>query len=145
MEVHDIRLSVSGTPAAAASARRRIVAAMRDWGLPADSDVLHVAELMAGELLSNVVQHAGLGAATVTARCDGNAITVEVSDSSRDLPRPRSPSQEDEHGRGLSIVAALADRYGTEPTASGKQCWAEVRLPAASSPLLALPVPLTRR
>ncbi|MFK0288895.1 ATP-binding protein [Streptomyces sp. NPDC090442] len=145
MEMHDVRFSVSGTPAAAASARRRLVAAMRDWGLPADSDVLHVAELMAGELLSNAVRHAGPGAATVTARCDGNAIRVEVSDSSRDLPRPRSPSQDDEHGRGLSIVAALADRYGTEPTASGKRCWADVRLQEASSPPFALPVPLPRR
>ncbi|UZJ33754.1 ATP-binding protein [Streptomyces endophytica] len=145
MEVHDIRLSVFGTPAAAASARRRLVAAIRDWGLPAGSEPLHAAELMAGELLSNAVQHAGPGAVTVTARCDGNAIRVEVSDSTRDLPRPRSPSQDDEHGRGLSIVAALADRYGTEPTASGKRCWAEVHLQAVSSPEVALPVPLPRR
>ncbi|MGD3108939.1 ATP-binding protein [Streptomyces sp. YGL11-2] len=145
MEVHDIRLPVSGTPAAAASARRQLVAAMRGWGLPADSDALHAAELMAGELLSNAVQHAGPRAITVAARCDGNAIRVEVSDSSRDLPLPRSPTEDDEHGRGLFIVAALADRYAVEPTASGKRCWAEVRLQTASSAHVALQVPIPRR
>lgn len=145
MEVHDIRLSVSGTPAAAASARRQFVTEMRDWGLPVDSDALHTAELIVGELLSNAVQYAGRGAIALSASCDGNAVRVAVSDSSRSLPRPRSPGESDEHGRGLFLVAALADRHGVEPTAAGKRCWAEVRLPAAASPRVPLQVPVPRR
>jgi hypothetical protein len=29
-------------------------------------------------------------------------------------------------GRGLAIVAELADRWGTEPTATGKRTWFQV-------------------
>ncbi|MFJ6788369.1 ATP-binding protein [Streptomyces angustmyceticus] len=145
MEVHDIRLSVSDTPAAAASARRQFATEMRDWRLPAHSDALHTAELIAGELLSNAVQYAGRGAITLFGGCDGNAVRVEVSDSSRSLPRPRSPGENDEHGRGLFLIAALADRYGVELTATGKRCWAEVRLHAAASPHIPLQVRFSRR
>ncbi|MFE0192485.1 ATP-binding protein [Streptomyces sp. NPDC058989] len=145
MDPQHLSFSVPGTTRAVAAARRQLVAELHDWGLPADSEALHTAELMAGELLSNAVQHAGPGAITLAARCDGNAIRVEVSDSNRELPRPRSPSEGDEHGRGLLIVAALADRYAVEPTESGKRCWAEVHLRATPSSHVALQVPLPRR
>ncbi|PBC84289.1 MULTISPECIES: ATP-binding protein [unclassified Streptomyces] len=145
MEPQHLSFSVPGTTHAAAAARRRLAAEMHDWGLPADSDALHTAELVAGELLSNAVQHAGPSAITVVARCDGNAIRIEVSDSSPDLPRPRSPNEVDEHGRGLLIVAALADRYAVEPTESGKRCWAEIHLRAVPSPHIAPQVHLPRR
>ncbi|QHC26258.1 ATP-binding protein [Streptomyces sp. GS7] len=145
MEPQHLSFSVPGTTRAVAAARRQLAAEMHDWGLPADSEALHTAELMAGELLSNAVQHTGPGAITLAARCDGNAIRVEVSDSSRELPRPRSPSEGEERGRGLLIVTALADRYAVEPTESGKRCWAEVHLRAAPSPHVALQVPLPRR
>ncbi|WP_189327549.1 ATP-binding protein, partial [Streptomyces flaveus] len=37
------------------------------------------------------------------------------------------PQPDDESGRGLLLIAALADRWGTEPYApSGKTVWAEV-------------------
>ncbi|MFG2207307.1 ATP-binding protein [Streptomyces sp. NPDC048638] len=145
MEVHDIRLSVSGTPAVAASARRQFAAEIRDWGLPVDSDALHTAELIAGELLSNAVQYAGQGAIALSASCDGNAVRVEVSDNSHGQPRPRGSGENDEHGRGLFLIAALADRHGIEPTAAGKRCWAEVHLPAAASPHAPFQAPVPRR
>ncbi|MFG3117894.1 ATP-binding protein [Streptomyces sp. NPDC048197] len=145
MESQHLSFAVPGTAPAVATARHQLVAEMRGWGLPADSDALNDVELMAGELLSNAVQHAGSGVITLIARCDGNALRVEVSDSSRELPRPRSPSKDDEHGRGLCIVAALADRYDVEPTASGKRCWAEVRLPATPSSQATARIPLPRR
>ncbi|SHN14678.1 ATP-binding protein [Streptomyces yunnanensis] len=145
MEPQHLSFSVPGTTRAVAAARRQLVAKMHDWGLSADSEALHAIELMAGELLSNAVRHTGPGAITVAVRCDGNAVRVEVSDSSRDLPRPRSPREGDEHGRGLLIVAALADRYAVEPTQSGKRCWAEVHLRVAPSSQVSLQVPLPRR
>ncbi|AZS69814.1 ATP-binding protein [Streptomyces lydicus] len=145
MEPQHLSFSVPGTALAAATARRQLVAAIRNWGFPADSDALAAVELMAGELLSNAVQHAGPGAITLTTRCDSNVLRLEVSDSSRALPRPRLPSKDDEHGRGLFIVSALADRYDVEPTESGKRFWAEASLQAAPGPQAAAHIPLPRR
>jgi hypothetical protein len=33
------------------------------------------------------------------------------------------PTPEDEHGRGLQLVALIADRWGTRPTPDGKSVW----------------------
>ncbi len=38
-------------------------------------------------------------------------------------PRKLRPTSEDEHGRGLQIVAALAKRWGTRATEDGKSVW----------------------
>ena len=38
-------------------------------------------------------------------------------------PRKLRPSEQDEHGRGLQIVAALAERLGTRGTEDGKSVW----------------------
>ena len=39
------------------------------------------------------------------------------------LPRKLRPSPDDERGRGLQLVAMLADRWGTRPTPAGKAVW----------------------
>ena len=40
-----------------------------------------------------------------------------------EMPRRLRPTPEDEHGRGLQLVALIADRWGTRPTAEGKAVW----------------------
>ncbi|WP_073756773.1 ATP-binding protein [Streptomyces sp. CB03234] len=126
MEAHQLSLSVSGTPLAAAEARRQIAGEIRSWDTDIDSDALHSAELVTGELIANAVQHAGHGPVSVTAQLNGTALRIEVCDSSGELPSPGLPGMHDECGRGLFIVAALADRFGVEPTPSGKCSWAEI-------------------
>ncbi|MDT3724366.1 ATP-binding protein [Streptomyces sp. DSM 41972] len=58
-----------------------------------------------------------------------SSLRIEVCDDCPELPRPGLPDPCSESGRGLFLVAALADRYGVEPTAVGKCCWAEIALP----------------
>ncbi|MDX6330903.1 MAG: hypothetical protein QOI83_3286, partial [Streptomycetaceae bacterium] len=57
------------------------------------------------------------------------ALICEVSDCSSTSPRLRRARTTDEGGRGLFLVAQLADRWGTRYTANGKAIWTEQQLP----------------
>ncbi|MEV5277486.1 ATP-binding protein [Streptomyces sp. NPDC051994] len=126
MESQHLSFSVPGTAVAVAHARHRVVAGICGWGLPVGSSVVETVALVTSELLTNAVQHAGHGPVSVAARLKGDAVRVEVCDSSRALPKPSLSDEDDEHGRGLFIVAALAVRHDVETTESGKRCWAEI-------------------
>lgn len=54
-------------------------------------------------------------------------LRVEVSDPRGErLPGPRAPEADDCYGRGLIVVARLADRWGVEPRTVGKTVFAEL-------------------
>ena len=42
------------------------------------------------------------------------------------LPVPAEPGATDVHGRGLQIIAALADEWGCQPAPLGKTVWARL-------------------
>lgn len=115
-------LPLPRTSAAPALARRHVNGACADWpDEPAD-----VARLLTSELVTNAVVH-GTGAVTLVVRCDGAALRVEVEDGDPTCPTPRTdPDTAGENGRGLALVAALADRWGAEPHAGGKRVWFEL-------------------
>ena len=51
---------------------------------------------------------------------------IEVSDSGTgEWHAPQDADLDAEYGRGLAIVAALADKLGHDITASGQTVWAE--------------------
>lgn len=56
-------------------------------------------------------------------RHDGAVLRVEVQDSGGG--EPRIPEQADEGGRGLLLVAALADKWGVDERDPGKVVWCE--------------------
>jgi GAF domain-containing protein len=60
----------------------------------------------------------------------GTSLVCEVYDGSQAIPRVRHPLLDDEFGRGLQLVAMMADRWGTRYTEQGKCIWA--RLDSAS-------------
>ncbi|MEV0375271.1 ATP-binding protein [Streptomyces sp. NPDC050636] len=151
MTARQLKFSVPGTTLGAARARRRVVAQLRGWGMRAGSDLLDTVELVAGELIANAVRHAREGAIAVGLRLDDRSVRVEVFDSSRQPPRLCLPGTGDENGRGLLLVAALAERHDVEATPSGKRCWAEIAIAAPAvtdvktpSARLAAHVPLPR-
>ncbi|MGY1500602.1 ATP-binding protein [Streptomyces sp. QTS52] len=92
------------------------------------------AELLLSELFANSLRHAssppgreiGLRFATYDGR-----LRVEVSDANNGRPAPRQANLEDEGGRGLTLVQALADRWSFCPQQHGigKAAWAELLLP----------------
>jgi len=56
-------------------------------------------------------------------------LICEVSDGSSTSPHLRRAATTDEGGRGLFLVAQLAERWGTRYTPTGKIIWAEQPLP----------------
>ncbi|MFJ2019614.1 ATP-binding protein [Streptomyces nodosus] len=135
MAAHQLTLSVPGTPAAANAARHKVMTAIRGWDVAFDAKALDTAELVVSELITNAVQHAANGPATVSVALDGSVLSVEVCDANRALPRPGLPGAGEESGRGLFLVAAMADRYGAEPTPTGKRSWAEITVIDAAADL----------
>ncbi|MGW0825408.1 ATP-binding protein [Streptomyces sp. NPDC002845] len=103
-----------------------VAAHLRLWQLSA---LVDDAVLATGELFANAVRHASTDPAdtvAVTLEFCGRELRVTLADSSPVLPLPRVPDAGTESGRGLSIVAALADDWGTappEPGDTGKRVW----------------------
>ncbi|WKX72169.1 ATP-binding protein [Streptomyces sp. XD-27] len=134
MEVHQICFPVAGTRAAAASARQQLAAGIRAWGALLDPELLDSAELVAAELITNAVRHTNDGPIVATARLNSDGLLIEVTDASPNVPRVGLPDTEKEGGRGLFLIAALADRHGFDPTPSGKRCWAQFKVSAPLPP-----------
>lgn len=114
-------------PARARSVREgRLMLAkiLASWGCAERADD---ACLLLSEILTNSVRHAA-GPIGLHVRRTGGALTVEVSDPSPLLPRPRQAAEEDESGRGLLLVRALADDWGVRPADEGKTTWFSLRL-----------------
>jgi two-component sensor histidine kinase len=84
------------------------------------------AALLISELVTNVVRHvAGEAAMTVEVHLTRAALHVAVV---RRLHRARGHPTPHGGGRhGLWLVAAVADRWGSEEHARGKRVWFELR------------------
>ncbi|GAA2138601.1 hypothetical protein GCM10009844_06720 [Nocardioides koreensis] len=91
-------------------------------GIGAAEGVIEDAILVTSELLTNATLHA-VPPIELRVIGDETEIRIEVHDHASYEPRKQRPDAEDEHGRGLQIVAALADRWGTRPTNAGKTVW----------------------
>jgi serine/threonine-protein kinase RsbW len=114
-----------GLPAIVPSARRFV------RGILADSPRAADMELITAELASNAIRHTPSGQDggefTLTVRTEPGWARVEVSDAGTgEWSTPRDGSDDDEYGRGLAIVAALADKLGHDIRADGQAVWAEV-------------------
>jgi anti-sigma regulatory factor (Ser/Thr protein kinase) len=80
------------------------------------------AALATSELVTNALRY-GRPPVVLRLRLEGADVMIEVRDDATYQPRKLRPGEEDEHGRGLQIVAALATRWGTRPTENGKAVW----------------------
>ncbi|MFI6639129.1 PAS domain S-box protein [Streptomyces sp. NPDC050504] len=88
-------------------------------------DCAHLADdarLLVSEVLTNALQHAQ-GPLGLHLRRTTTELTVEISDRSPHLPQPRLAAPDDESGRGLLLVDALAHSWGVRPTDDGKTTW----------------------
>lgn len=110
---------------AAQQARRDIALVLESWGL---SHLIEVAEQVVTELVANAVEHTDAATVAVSATRTGEeAVRIIVTDTSRTRPTPATPSSDDENGRGLLLVEALAHAWGSELVHGGKRVWAELR------------------
>ncbi|MFJ2609228.1 SpoIIE family protein phosphatase [Streptomyces sp. NPDC087425] len=111
-------------PAAVAGARKKAGEQLARWGLP---DAVFATELIVSELVTNAVRY---GTDPIELRLIRDATLIcEVSDGSSTAPHLRRARVFDEGGRGLMLVAQIAERWGTRQTPTGKTIWAEQTLP----------------
>ena len=115
------RLELPATPAAASVARLFVRCLCEEWGVGAVADV---AELLSSELVTNAVVHAR-SAIELEAAWTHSDLRVDVRDAGAGQVQAKtSPAPtEAEGGRGLAIVASLADSWGVEETGHGKSVW----------------------
>jgi anti-sigma regulatory factor (Ser/Thr protein kinase) len=111
-------------PLAAGLAREHVRHQLASWQL---DDLVMTTELIASELVGNVVRHAKGPVRLRLLR--SRTLICEVSDGSLTTPRIRRALDTDEGGRGLQLVAALSHRWGTRYTSDGKCIWTEQPLP----------------
>ncbi|UQX01252.1 ATP-binding protein [Streptomyces sp. RerS4] len=118
------------TPGRARAMLRELLAEWKVDGEPADA-----AELLLSELVTNAVRYAraprGREIGVRVARYEG-VLRVEVADAGERVElTPQVAGEGDERGRGLAIVAAVAERWGQCPRRHGigKAVWAEVPAP----------------
>ncbi|WP_406192938.1 MULTISPECIES: SpoIIE family protein phosphatase [unclassified Streptomyces] len=115
---------LSAEATAAARARALVTDRLTEWGL---EEYAFTTELIVSELVTNAYRYAG-GPVVLRLIRDGQLI-CEVSDSSSTSPHLRQASSTDEGGRGLFLVAQLAERWGTRYGRNSKTIWAEQPLP----------------
>ena len=113
---------------------------MREWGL---GEAAEGVELVVSELVTNAVlascepdgrprykDGAALPCVRVRISSDRVRVLVEVWDENPGMPEPRSARMNEENGRGLMLVEALSERWGSDrvPGWGGKVVWAELRV-----------------
>ncbi|MFF5226095.1 ATP-binding protein [Dactylosporangium sp. NPDC000521] len=124
----DLPISV-GAPALA---RQAMVTTFAGWGFT-DTDWIDRAMLAVTELVTNAVRYGG-GRVVLALEADEGHVTISVADGSAVVPRlPTNADTIDrDSGRGIAIIAALAERWGVEDHEGGKRVW--VLMPPHPSP-----------
>lgn len=107
--------------------RRILRAGLMYWALP---DLVDTAELLLTELVTNALRHAHGRDVGVRIYLEGENLVIEVRDGSPHVPVPRCPGPDDESGRGLLLVEALAHSWGVSE--DGKTTWCT--LPPSKGP-----------
>ncbi|HET8657578.1 MAG TPA: ATP-binding protein [Micromonosporaceae bacterium] len=111
---------------APARAREVVHEACREWGL---LELAPLAQLLATELVSNGVMHAGTPLAFSVILRGGNLYVAVRDEDPQPVRIGTATGTLDEHGRGLLVVDSLAAAWGSLPTQDGKVVWAAVRVP----------------
>jgi len=106
-------------PDQVAAGRRFVRDVLTAWD---QAELADTASLLTSEMLTNAVRHARQAIGLRLHRLPGEIIT-EVTDDYAAPPRRMLPALDDEDGRGLTLVEAMAHNWGTLPTSEGKIVW----------------------
>lgn len=128
-------LDVEALPHRIGPVRRIVSSQLHRWNL---DPLVDTALLGVTELLANVHRHARYDKHCTVEMClDKERLTISVTD--HDPRPPRVDALSDTYatsGRGLAMLAALTDGWGSRPAhrGTGKAVWFVVRVPAAAFP-----------
>ncbi|MFC5661119.1 ATP-binding SpoIIE family protein phosphatase, partial [Streptomyces nogalater] len=116
-------------PTVVSRARRYVGDQLSAWGL---EEAAYTTELIVSELVTNAIRYGGPPVRLRLLR-PGSRLICEVYDAGGSTPHMRRARIFDEGGRGLLLVAQLAERWGTRHERTGKTVWAE-QTPDAQTP-----------
>ncbi|MBS2545407.1 ATP-binding protein [Catenulispora sp. NL8] len=125
-------MSFDGLPERLSDVRQYVLKTLGD--VPGVDDVV----LVSSELAANAIRHSVSGA-------PGGSFTLHLAESREawhlriddmggpSTPKPGHPDDNDEAGRGLPMVTALARAWGVVGDRNGRAVWAEVAFPAVDA------------
>jgi serine phosphatase RsbU (regulator of sigma subunit) len=123
---------IQSRPQHVAAGRRFTRDTLAGWD---EAQLVPTACLLVSELLTNAIRHTSEPIGLRLHHSD-HEIIAEISDDHPRLPRKMLTAPADEYGRGLTLVEALADCWGSLPANGGKIVWftlATSRLPGRRS------------
>ncbi|MEU0161260.1 ATP-binding protein [Streptomyces sp. NPDC006261] len=123
------RVDYTPTARSVSLSRHRTARLVLQWGRPG---MAGDAALLVSELATNALLHGAIRGRLIRVHLTLTefALRVAVSDPRGErLPQLRRPDTDDCYGRGLLIVAQLADDWGVEPRTVGKSVFAELAVP----------------
>ncbi len=107
--------------AAVRDARRFLATTLTEWGV--DEDTRDTAALCLSEVVTNALVHTH-GGCEIRLVLDGGVLTASVRDSGTGVvPTALTPDPLEVHGRGLQVVQALTDRWGSDLDEVGTTVW----------------------
>jgi anti-sigma regulatory factor (Ser/Thr protein kinase) len=138
----EFTMRFTSSPRGARLARRLVSHRLNEWGHPYTTPVNERLTLITAELTANAVRHGHVPGRDfhVQLTLAEDTFRIEVTDTRAEKLPPASPPAADslsESGRGLLLVAALADDWGVSPrrAAPGKTVWAELHVRTKGHPL----------
>ncbi len=131
-------LELAVRPSAVRTARHWTASVLADASPPRDQDLIDSIVLLVSELVTNAIEAAGAPGASAPAPArtprvwlaisgSPDLVRIEVHDSTHAPVPPTCDRDEDEEsGRGLQVISALATDWGWQPELYGKVVWCEL-------------------
>jgi serine/threonine-protein kinase RsbW len=105
--------------------RHRLAKTLADWGVTQRSDDVLCS---CSELLTNALIYGQTDQLTVDLTMQDGWLQLTVPDNNPVPPYPMVANRDEEDGRGVFLVAALADAWGFRSRDGGKHVFAQFRI-----------------
>ncbi|MEV4559315.1 SpoIIE family protein phosphatase [Kitasatospora sp. NPDC049285] len=126
---HHVSWDLEDDPTEVGRARTLVTEQLKAWDL---AELGFETELIVSELVTNALRY---GKPPIQLRMIlDHGLTCEVVDHSSTSPHVRHAADTDEGGRGLYMIAQLADLWGTRYHDRGKTIWVRQPAPAPTKP-----------
>ena len=113
----------------AGAARRFVNGILDGWGC---TDLQDGASLLVSELVTNAVVHAH-SSVELAVHLRPGRVRIEVIDTAREHVRRRDAKDDEQSGRGMALIEAIAVAWGIDSLLSGKSVWFEMPRPDAAA------------
>lgn len=122
-----MRQETKAVPEGVRYLRREVAKTLADWGIADPADIV----LACSELATNALRHGRTEVLSLELTADETTVYIAVPDENPYPPYPAAADNEDEDGRGIQLVAEVADAWGFRATHTGKSVFAEFRISPA--------------